>query len=294
MAEASVEGDLARCAQTMQSLAIPYTSYTTAQQLKAAYPVFKALPDNYFGLSQPSSAAIVVKRSLQTFRDTAVQRGASLFTQTPASLRRAQPGGSYWIDTPRGSFIAEHLILAPGAWSNQALAAFGMRLNLSIWQMTVAYYAVNAALPWPMWYEFGPTLGTRQALFYGFAPMEQPGRIKVSADYTNDIFTDPQQCTYQPDPRALSDMSAFLLQRFNGIDATPHDPATCLYTMSPDYQIILDTLPGFAGTAIITGESGRGFKYTPLFGRILVDLATTGKSAYDIGEFRINRKGIGA
>jgi monomeric sarcosine oxidase len=294
LSEGSVEGDLALCAQTMRSLAVPYTPYATPQELKAAYSVFREVPEKYFGLSQPSSATIVVKRSLQTFRELAVQHGASLLTQCPASLRHAQPGGPYWIDTPRGTFAADHLILAPGAWSNQVLAAFGIRLNLKIWQMTVAYYGVNATLPWPMWYEFGPTIGSRQSLFYGFPPMERPGQIKVSADYTNDVYTDPQQCTYRPDPRLLDDMSAFLAQRFNGVDATARDPATCLYTMSPDYQIVLDTVPGFAGTAVITCESGRGFKYTPLFGRILVELATTGKSAYDISEFKIDRKGIGA
>jgi glycine/D-amino acid oxidase-like deaminating enzyme len=46
--------------------------------------------------------------------------------------------------------------------------------------------------------------------------------------------------------------------------------------------------------AVLTGESGRAFKYTPLFGRILVELATTGKSAYDISEFRIDRPGLAA
>ncbi len=122
--------------------------------------------------------------------------------------------------------------------------------------------------------------------------MEQAGRIKVSADFTNDIYDDPAQCTYRPDPRILAQMAAFLKQRFNGIDTTPMDASTCLYTMSADNQIILDCLPGFPNVAVLTGESGRAFKYTPLFGRILVELATTGKSAYDISEFRMDRKGL--
>jgi sarcosine oxidase len=62
--------------------------------------------------------------------------------------------------------------------------------------------------------------------------------------------------------------------------------------MSADSQIILDCLPGFPNVSVLTGESGRAFKYTPLFGRILVELATTGKSAYDISEFSINRGGL--
>jgi glycine/D-amino acid oxidase-like deaminating enzyme len=143
-----------------------------------------------------------------------------------------------------------------------------------------------------MWYEFGPEVNGQQQLFYGFPPLERPDQIKVSADFSNNRYTDPSQCTYQPAPGILDSMSKFVQQRFRIDDPTPRDPATCLYTMSADAQIVLDTLPGFKNVAVLTGESGRAFKYTPLFGRILVELATTGKSAYDIAEFNINRPGI--
>ena len=80
-------------------------------------------------------------------------------------------------------------------------------------------------------------------------------------------------------------------QRFNGVQPTPYEPSTCLYTMSADYQMVLDRL-GYHNVAIFTGASGRGFKFTPLFGRILVDLATTGQTYYDIIPFSIRRPGI--
>ena len=56
--------------------------------------------------------------------------------------------------------------------------------------------------------------------------------------------------------------------------------------------MIVDNVPGYQNVAIFTGGSGRGFKFTPLLGRILVDLATTGKTYYDISPFSINRHGI--
>ena len=114
----------------------------------------------------------------------------------------------------------------------------------------------------------------------------------MSADFTNDTFTDPGQCTYQPDPKILQQMASFLAERFKGVTPGASEAQTCLYTMSSDYQIILDNVPGHPTAAVLTGESGRAFKYTPLFGRILVELATTGKSTYDISEFRITRPGL--
>lgn len=289
---ATVEGNLEECAQVMTSLGVPYRRYEHEALLKA-YPVFRDLPPKYFGLSQPSSSTIEVQKSLHTFHRMAAEKGAKLLSRCPAKIRPAKPGASsYAIDTPHGAFSAKRMILCPGAWSNHVLAAFSIKLKLKIWQMTVAYFGVDPKLPWPMWYEFGPTVGGQQQLFYGFPPLEQPDRIKVSADFSNDIYDDPAECSYRPDPRILEQLSGFVKQRFNGIDPTPCDPSTCLYTMSADSQIILDCLPGFPNVAVLTGESGRAFKYTPLFGRILVELATTGKSAYDIREFRIDRKGL--
>ena len=289
----SVEGDLAQCQAVMTQLGIPYTRYERDAMLQA-YPVFRELPPSYYGLSQPSCATIEVKQSLATFAKLAQGRGASLLTHCPATIRPSSPGAaSYLIDSPAGTFNAKQLILAPGAWSNRVLAAFNMQLKLTIWQMTVAYFGVDASLPWPMWYEFGPTVDGRELLYYGFPPLGQPDRIKVSADFTNDLFTDPSQCSYRPDPRILDQMSAFMGTRFRSANPAPQDAMTCLYTMSADNQIILDTLPGRPNVAVLTGESGRAFKYTPLFGRILVQLATTGKCAYDISEFRINRPGLG-
>ena len=293
--EQSVEGDLAQCQQVMTDLGIPFTPYDRAGML-AAFPVFRSLPDNYVGLSQKSGASIVVKQSLATFAELAAQKGAQLLTHCAAKVRPVQSssgGGEdgYCIDTAQGTFIAKHLILAPGAWSNNVLQSFGLQLDLTIWQMTVCYFDVDASLPWPMWYEFGPAADGR-GLYYGFPPLERPGSIKVSADFTNNTFKDPSQCTYQPDPAILAQMSSLVAQRFNGINAMPQVPMTCLYTMSKDFQIILDTVPGHPNVALLSGESGRAFKYTPLFGRILVELATTGKSAYDIREFSLQRPGL--
>jgi glycine/D-amino acid oxidase-like deaminating enzyme len=106
------------------------------------------------------------------------------------------------------------------------------------------------------------------------------------------VYVDPDQCTYQPDPKILSHLGRFMPQRFNGVSPTPTDSSTCLYTFTNDGQMILDTLPGHPNVAIFCGDSGRGFKFTPLVGRVLVDLATTGSTGYDISPLSIRRPGI--
>jgi sarcosine oxidase len=68
---------------------------------------------------------------------------------------------------------------------------------------------------------------------------------------------------------------------------------TCLYTMTPDGDFIIDRLPGAPQIVIASPCSGHGFKFAPAIGDILADLATTGATAHDISRFALARFGGG-
>ena len=312
----TVEGNLGEMRDVLRGLGAPFDWYANDDALRAAYPAFRTVPQGYVGLSQPNSAVIRVQESLDAFGSLARSAGAVMLTGQQARVTAVSPGGPYEITSPAGVVTTRHLVLCPSAWTNRVLQPFGVQLNLTIWQMTIAYFAAQTdRIDYPLWYEFGapaaqphperrsfphrprtaaaaPGQALAHNLFYGFPPDEEAGLLKVSADFTNSIFADPSQCTYTPDPAILQEIGGFLQQRFNGIQPQAQLAKTCLYTMSPDYQMILDQLPGHPNVAIFTGDSGRGFKYTPLFGRILVDLATSGRRDYDITPFSIERNGV--
>ncbi len=58
---------------------------------------------------------------------------------------------------------------------------------------------------------------------------------------------------------------------------------TCFYTRTPDEHFIVDRYPGCDRVAYAAGLSGHGFKFTTVLGELLVDLATEGEVALDIG-----------
>lgn len=285
--ENTVEGNLGEMQQILAGLGVPYVWFPNSSGLLSQYPAFKTMPSQYVGLIQANSASILVENSVVSFEGLATNNGATLLTDQPATITGTS--APYTVTCPAGTYTAASLILCPGAWTNAVLQPFGLQFNLTIWQMTLAYFQADVAnYTYPLWYEFGPNTNS---LFYGFPPQEMPGYLKVSADFTNNIYTDPSQCTYQPDPVILNEIGSFLTQRFNGVQPTPSNATTCLYTMSADAQMILDVIPN-QNVAIFSGASGRGFKFTPLFGRILVELATTGKTSYDIAPLAMSRPGI--
>jgi monomeric sarcosine oxidase len=311
--ETTPEGDLGNMRKILSDLGVPFQWYESGAALAKAFPVFnfEKAEDTYIGLMQCNSAVIRAEKSIAAFRQLAEREGAILLMGQQAVVSMSK--GVYEVTCAAGTYSAPGLILAPSAWTNHVLRSFHIELDLSIWQMTVAYFTAQVdEFNYPFWYEFGPigpnrkfaagaTIGQtkldsddHQDLFYGFPPDEKPGRIKVSCDYTykHKIYCDPSKLTFEPDPHILSQIGDFVDKRFKGVDRNPTDCTTCLYTMSKDFQMVLDTLPGHRNAAIFTGDSGRGFKFTPLVGRVLVDLATAGSTGYDISPFRISRAGI--
>jgi sarcosine oxidase len=57
----------------------------------------------------------------------------------------------------------------------------------------------------------------------------------------------------------------------------------CMYTNSPDQHFIVDLMPGCARTWIACGFSGHGFKFMPVLGEALADLAIDGSTQLPIG-----------
>jgi len=68
---------------------------------------------------------------------------------------------------------------------------------------------------------------------------------------------------------------------------------TCLYTLTPERDFVLDRLPDAPGVIVGLG-AGHGFKYASVIGRILAELALDGgtPSSGEIGAFRIDRRAL--
>jgi sarcosine oxidase len=59
--------------------------------------------------------------------------------------------------------------------------------------------------------------------------------------------------------------------------------------MTPDGDFILDRVPGEESIIVASPCSGHGFKFAPVVGEILADLAITESTVHDISRFAIAR-----
>jgi sarcosine oxidase len=124
--------------------------------------------------------------------------------------------------------------------------------------------------------------------FYGFPTYGEAGP-KAAQDVGGQPV-DPDTRTFERDEAAFVRVRDFLAMHLPDAVGPPILTRTCLYTLTPDRDFVLDRLPDAPGVVVGLGAA-HGFKYASVLGRILVELALDGASPSDgeLGAFRIDR-----
>jgi sarcosine oxidase len=183
------------------------------------------------------------------------------------------------------AYRCRRLIVAAGAWSNQALAPFGIRLPLRITKEQVTYFASPRPDDFrpdrfPIW------IWMDDPCFYGFPAFGEPGP-KVGQDAGGQETTANTR-TFDRDEAAFARVTAFLERYLPTALGPVIYTKTCLYTLTPDRDFVIDLIPGRPDVAVAIG-GGHGYKFASLIGRILSELAFDGRSPRDLSHFRIDR-----
>jgi sarcosine oxidase len=122
--------------------------------------------------------------------------------------------------------------------------------------------------------------------FYGFPAFGEAGP-KVAQDAGGRTVTADRR-SFEPDAANLERVVGFL-QRFipSALGPIIHTK-TCLYTLTPDRDFILDAVPGHDHVFVAIG-AGHAMKFASVIGRILSELALDGRTEFDIAPFAVER-----
>jgi sarcosine oxidase len=224
-------------------------------------------------------------------RRLATARGATLLEWTPVARIRDAGGGEWEVETAAGqAYRTGCVVLAADAWTNELLASFGRRLPLTVTKEQVTYFACPdpaefAPDRFPIW------IWLDEPSFYGFPTYGEAGP-KVAEDCGGQPTT-PATRTFDRDDAAYARVEAFMERHLPGALGPPIYTKTCLYTLTPDRDFVVDTLPGARGVAIALGAA-HGFKYASVLGRILAELLLDGATSSDaeIAAFRVDRPAL--
>jgi monomeric sarcosine oxidase len=259
---------------------IPY-ELLDAKQLRERWPQFQ-IRDDVDVVYTADSGIVHAAKSVSTMQFLARSHGAVLKEHTRVdSVTPSNPGGPVTIETSSGLFQASKVILTTDAWTNKLLAPLNSQIPLTVSQEQVTYYkptqpASFTSPAFPLFIYEG------EQTFYGFPCFGEP-TIKVGRDCAQNFMT-PETRTYVHSQKLLKELTSF-------VDGFIPDPSretlrtiTCLYTVTPERQIILSPLRNHQDIILGLGAA-HGFKFAPALGRILAELAIDGTSRDDISKF---------
>jgi sarcosine oxidase len=254
-----------------------------ADEIMRRWPPFR-LTDDIHGLYQPESGIAMAARGNAAHQRMAREHGATLRDRVPVDAIRPC-NGEIEVDAGGASYRCGHLVIAAGAWSNRALAPFGVRLPLTVTQEQVTYFATARPADFqperfPVW------IWMDDPCFYGFPVFGEAGP-KVGQDAGGREVT-AETRSFEPDLAALKRVQDFLSQYIPSALGPIIYTKTCLYTLTPDRDFVLDTIPDYPNVTVAIG-GGHGFKFASLIGRTLSELAIDGRTEQNLGPFRIDR-----
>ncbi len=247
-------------------------------ELSKRFPQF-SIPDGYRGFYESLAGVLLVDPAMTAFLNLIRECGGRIHENEPVLSWHAGEEAVV-VRTAEGEYSAARLIISGGAWSAQLLQGLGLGLRVTrqamfwIRSLQASRLASDCS---PAWFaETAPGKGV-----YGFPVLPGHEGIKV-ADHNPGPLTNLDKIDRTCREKDWEAFKPMLAPFLPGPLGQPFAMKTCLYTNSPDGHFILDQHPAFSSVCFGAGFSGHGFKFAPVIGEALAQLAITGKSSQPI------------
>ncbi len=274
--------------EAMTAAGVPFERLD-AREVMRRWPAWR-LADDTVALHQADAGIADPYRGNAAHRRLARAAGATLFAGSPVTAIRPIAGGHDLVLVDGSVHRAGSVVIAADAWTNELLASFERRLPLTVTQEQVTYFAAPDAAAFaperfPVW------IWMDDPSFYGFPTYGEPG--PKAAQDVGGREVSPSTRTFEPDPDALARVEAFLAARLPGALGPRLSTKTCLYTMPPDRDFIVDRLPEAPGVVVLQGAA-HAFKFASALGAIAAELALDAATpaAGEIAAFGIDRPAL--
>jgi sarcosine oxidase len=274
-----VQGTLAAAQQHR----LPH-EFVAAAELMHRHPAFR-LPEHYVAVLQPDGGFVAAEPAIAAHVALARQAGAEI--RTGATVRAILPAaGAARLRTDRETIDAGAAIVCAGPWLPRLLP--DLRLPLRVTRNVLGWFVpagpdlvADGGLPVFL-------LESRHGIHYGFPP-DAGGRVKVAKHHHDDQAVDPEDVDRTVSAADERLIRAALADHLPAVNGPLREATTCLYTKTPDGDFVIDRLPQAPQIVVASPCSGHGFKFSPLIGEVLADLAIAGSTAHDIRRFSLGR-----
>jgi sarcosine oxidase len=253
------------CAAALGECGVTH-AWLPAEEVSERFPGVAARPGERM-LYQADAGVLLADRAVTTLQRLAARDGADIRPRTPV-LGVEPRGDRVLLRTPAGEISARVAVIAAGGWCAGLLAGAVTHVpQLTATLQRIRYFTPRvAADDWPTLIEWS---GTAAEWYAVPAAGGAPG-VKVGA-HAPGRAVDPGSGPFDEiDPGAEEAAARYVRERLPGLVPDGLGAQTCLYTMTADEHFVLDR----EGPVVVGGGgSGHAFKFGPLLGEMLADLA---------------------
>jgi sarcosine oxidase len=261
--------------------------YLSAGEAMQRFPGFR-LTYNMVAVYEAKGGVLDAQACVEAHLDVAARHGARLHHSEPA-LRWALDGGGVRVETAVGSYVGERLVIAAGAWTGEMLA--DLSLPLTVWRQVNGYFE-----PTGPEYNLGNCpfylLEVPEGTYYGLPSLPGQG-LKVGRHDIGEVTT-PNDIRRSVDQSEIEALRSVLDQYMPGAAGTLKATSTCIYTMTPDENFIIDRHPEYPQVTYISACSGHGFKFSAAIGEAVAGMSLDGYTSPLVSSFSAARFGISA
>ncbi|KAA0108512.1 N-methyl-L-tryptophan oxidase [Mycolicibacterium sp. P9-22] len=252
-----------------------------ATELRRRFPTFTPGPGDA-ALYEAKAGFARPEMTVQAHLDLAARAGATLRFGEEVQMWADGPHG-VTVTTATGSYTAGQLVVCPGAWAPDLLTELGIPITI---ERQVLYWLDPAGGTAP--FEDHPIFINENALgqqIYGFPAIDGPaGGVKVAFFRKGQVCT-PETIDRTVQPQEIDEMRERATELLPALTGPAVHTATCMYSNTPDEHFVITRPDRYTNVTVACGFSGHGFKFVPVVGEVLADLATTGTTGHPIGLF---------
>ena len=256
----------------------------SSAQLAARVPVFKP-PADTVAVWEPRAGALFPEACVAAQLEAAARAGAELRVGERA-IEWHVDGEGVVVRTAAGTGRAARLVLAAGAWTSKMVADLQLPLRVQrqvqLWFTPVAHAPAFAPERFPVYiWEDEPG-----RFIYGFPDFGHG--IKIARHQEGEA-RDPDAPPRGVDERDVAPMREVIARLMPDANGALRASALCMYTNAPDRHFILGAHPAYPQVLVASPCSGHGFKFAPVIGELLADLALEGRTRHDLHMFAPDR-----
>jgi sarcosine oxidase len=257
----------------------------TREETRERFPAFH-LAEGLVAVLDPRAGYLDPEECNRAHIDVAREAGAEVRFDEPGQWM--PDGDGVRVTTAAGSYVADRLVIAGGAWSGELLrdlqlpltierqSVFWLEPELEAEQYNRAQFPIYA-------YEY-----KRGSICYGFPRLARGVKASVMHDGETSEHVDRVRRTL--DEKEVVPLRNALRPVLPALaEAAVRESSVCIFTNTPDHDFIVDFHPAYPQVLVSSACSGHGFKFASALGEVHADLLTTGRARFDLSPFRMDR-----